>query len=387
MLSGILLLSINSMDAQDNPNNALPLTVGMLFQDYPLVGSNVNATSSEINDTSIPHPSCASYQGSDVWYSIVVPDGGFVIVETRLEEDGISDTGLNIYEGGIGNLLEIDCSDDDGTAGFSFLAVSGRAPGEILYIRVWEYFNDSFGAFKISAYSGNSNERPINDKFEDAISLTVGADYSEYVVVGTNLNASASEIFDSSIPTPICGLYAGGDVWYSAAVPSSGNLVVESKFLDSSALSDGAMSLYEGQPGALSLLECSDDTQFTLFPIIALGERTPGEIIYIRYYEYGNNAFGEFSISAYDQDLVDIDDHNEIEGFSFFPSPVDRVLNLKADSSIETVTVYNLLGEKVMDKKITETEYQLDLEFLQNGTYLIEVKVDDQIAVYKFMKI
>ncbi|WP_226171770.1 fibronectin type III domain-containing protein [Hymenobacter lucidus] len=123
-----------------------------------LVGSNAGATSS----VGAPAPGCSSYLGGDVWYSVVVPATGSIIASTdSVAGSAIDDTGMAIYSGTCGALTLIDCSDDEGRDLFSMLEVSGRTPGEVLYIRVFEYGNDDFGRFKLCVRTNTLCPAPI----------------------------------------------------------------------------------------------------------------------------------------------------------------------------------------------------------------------------------
>ncbi|WP_299216887.1 T9SS type A sorting domain-containing protein [uncultured Dokdonia sp.] len=133
--------------ANDDPEGALPLTVGSVFTDFPLTASNVSAT-----DTAIDDPSCGNYGGADVWFTVAVPSTGQVSIEVDTA-GGITDTGMSIYSGEIGALVEVECDDDDGNGLFSLVDLVGQEGGATLYIRVWEWGGGGFGPFQIAAYS------------------------------------------------------------------------------------------------------------------------------------------------------------------------------------------------------------------------------------------
>ena len=71
---------------------------------------NSAATSS----TGAPAPTCASYQGQDIWFKTTVPVTGTVTISTLLPTGGsnIADTGLSVYSGTCATLAQIDCNDD-----------------------------------------------------------------------------------------------------------------------------------------------------------------------------------------------------------------------------------------------------------------------------------
>ncbi|MES2410050.1 MAG: fibronectin type III domain-containing protein, partial [Bacteroidota bacterium] len=123
-----------------------------------------------------------------------------------------------------------------------------------------------------------------------AISLTVNTScsYSSY----TNSGAAAS----GGITAPGCANYVGSDVWFSAIVPATGVLTVD---LQTGVMTDSGMAFYSGTCGSLTLLECDDDDSTNgLMSNISMVGLTPGQTIFIRVWEYGNDNNGTFGICA-----------------------------------------------------------------------------------------
>ena len=77
---------------------------------------------------------------------------------------------------------------------------------------------------------------------------------------------------------------------------------------------------------------------------------------------------------------------NSIAGFSYYPNPTTGVLNLKSVDNIERVSLYNLLGQRVLDSRVGATATQLDLSGLSAGSYLMKVTVNGQTGTYKVLK-
>ncbi|WP_425077720.1 T9SS sorting signal type C domain-containing protein [Psychroserpens sp. S379A] len=105
--------------------------------------TNEGATGS----TGHPAPGCANYLGGDVWFSYVVNDSGEFTITT--EPGVMTDSGMAVYSGTCGSLTLEDCDDDFGTGAMSTITLTGRTPGEIIYIRLWEYGNNNNGTFDI----------------------------------------------------------------------------------------------------------------------------------------------------------------------------------------------------------------------------------------------
>jgi len=138
--------------ANDDCADAIALTPGGVFGDYPVDGSVTSATEdAETNG-------CGS-NGAGIWYSVVVPDSGDITIETA-PDAATGDTGfdslIEAFSGTCGALTSIDCDDDGSSANlFSILELTGLTPGSTIYIRVWESGGDDDEPFSISAYSAS----------------------------------------------------------------------------------------------------------------------------------------------------------------------------------------------------------------------------------------
>ncbi|WP_461638077.1 gliding motility-associated C-terminal domain-containing protein [Labilibaculum euxinus] len=146
----------------DLPCNATPLSVSSAcsLAQY----NNIDATDSWVTDNTIPVPSCGSYIGSDVWFTAVVPSSGEMVILTYSDRTSgwLDKVNFAVYSGSCTGLTEIGCYTPTSSGLYITTAVlSGRAAGEILYIRVYDQEN-TIGNFQICA-SG-----PCGDIIADA---------------------------------------------------------------------------------------------------------------------------------------------------------------------------------------------------------------------------
>ncbi len=133
----------------------------------------------------------------------------------------------------------------------------------------------------------------LNDDRCTATPLTVAATCSN--TTGTNNGATST----TGVASPSCSNYAGGDVWYSFLAPASGQVAITTSTVSGSSLTDGAMAVYAASTcsSAFTELDCNDDSPSGgTMPYLALSGLTSGTRYYIRFWEYGNNAFGAFNI-------------------------------------------------------------------------------------------
>lgn len=147
----------------------------------------------------------------------------------------------------------------------------------------------AIGASCNSGYTtGSVTTLLSNDECSGAIPLTVTTTCN--YTTSSNAGATASV----GIPVPSCANYSGGDVWFSVVVPATGQIDVD---LQTGVVLDSGLALYSGTCGALTLLDCDDDSSANgNMSFLSRTGLTPGQTIYIRVWEYGNNNNGTFGI-------------------------------------------------------------------------------------------
>jgi hypothetical protein len=237
----------------------------------------------------------------------------------------------------------------------------------------------------------------INDNQPQAITLNVTGDFTSSSIVGTIVNATAS----ASAPAPGCASYVGGDVWYKAVVPSSGDIIFETRS-EAGGFDDTGLAIYSGLC-APTLVSCDDNSSLDgNFSLVSLTGRTPGEVLYARVWRFnnalpiiGNNlpsntmrnieTTGQFKIAAYSA-LLSTESFND-SGLLIYPNPIKDKLNLSYTKDISDVSIYNLLGQEVITmKSINTKQKQIDMSNLSKGTYILKVTVDGLEKTLKVIK-
>lgn len=281
-----LTSSVLTPPANDDPCNATPITAGAGCTFATYTNANASATSG------VPAPGCSSYTGGDVWFSITVPASGSINFDSNTGV--ITDGGMAIYSGTCAALTLVACDDDASANGLMpYISLTGQTPGATLWVRFWEYGNNNNGTFQLCATDpggGGGGGAPANDDPCSATALTVNA--SCVYTGSTNAGATTS----AGVPAPGCASYSGGDVWFTVTVPATGNINFNS---NTGVITDGGMAIYSGTCGALSLILCDDDGSTNgLMPAISLTGQPPGATLWVRFWEYGNDNNGTFSICA-----------------------------------------------------------------------------------------
>ena len=128
--------------ANDNASGAITLVVN----DSYITGTNGGATAS----TTAPTPTGPAYYGADIWYKVVVPTGG--IVQIRTSSLVLTDAVMEVYSGSSSALTYITYNDDSSLVNaMPYIQLTGRTPGETIWIRIWDYLGNNTGTFNIRA--------------------------------------------------------------------------------------------------------------------------------------------------------------------------------------------------------------------------------------------
>ena len=103
---------------------------------------------------------------------------------------------------------------------------------------------------------------------------------------------------------PNCANYQGGDVWFEAIVPPSGNMVFAT---DSGTINDTGLAVWgDSLCTNIQLLGCDDDSGNGLFSSLTLYGLNPGKKVFIQVYGYGTSV-GTFRLCVNDLGIIKID--------------------------------------------------------------------------------
>ncbi len=138
-----------------------------------------------------------------------------------------------------------------------------------------------------------SYAQPANDDPCNAFSLDVfsSCNASTY----TNVAATSSV----GVISPGCGVYAGGDVWFTFTLPNNGYHVILDATMGT--MMNGGMAVYEGSCGSLIPVACDDmsDGQLSLRIEDGCNYEDAGETFWLRVWDDGNTNNGTFDLCAF----------------------------------------------------------------------------------------
>ncbi len=344
---------------------------------YPVGGSAGNETSgnTQYASTSGLQAGCAANAEKDLFYQFTLP-ADQTDVTIFVGGDAGNDLKLAVYDSCGGN--EVACLEDENR-----YFLRGLTAGSTYIIQAWHDAGDE-GLFNIAVEI--APPLPVNDECMNAIDIpvdTTSGQCSSYVT-GNNEYAT-----DSGIGIPSCsnsnGYGSGGDVWFTVTVPDSGEVTISTSAAPGSDINDTVMAAYSGDCTNLTEMDCDDDGGSGLFSKIELTGLNPGDVIYVRVYEYGNNSFGNFYICAYDPTVQALAD-NHIEGLKYYPNPANDILNISTPDNIQHISLFDIAGKEVMSLSPDTNETQLNIGHLNKGIYFVKILVNDQLTTFKIVK-
>jgi hypothetical protein len=75
-----------------------------------------------------------------------------------------------------------------------------------------------------------------------------------------------------------------------------------------------------------------------------------------------------------------------VSQFSFFPNPVNDVLTINAQVSIDSIIVYNMLGQTVITSTPNTNDSTVDMSTLQTGAYFVQVSINNTLNTVRVIK-
>ncbi|WMI67601.1 T9SS-dependent choice-of-anchor J family protein [Mangrovimonas sp. YM274] len=133
--------------------------------------------------------------------------------------------------------------------------------------------------------------------------------------------------------------------------------------------------------------ELNDDAQVYEEKIVDLSEYD-GEVIYIAFVRIQNDGdswyIDNVSVGQFTLGLEDVE--TPVVEFSYFPNPVEDVLNIKSPSVINDVLVFNSLGQQVLKLSPNEMNSQIDLSNLHSGAYFVQASILDKVETFRILK-
>ena len=226
---------------------------------------------------------------------------------------------------------------------------------------------------------------PVNDNLCNATPLAMNTESAGNAYYDVFATGQASEVVGSCFNAGV-----NGSVWFSFVAPASGEVTVSTDIAGGTH-SDTEIAVYAAPSDCSNAATlgaeqgCTqDDNDDNFLSTVELTGLTAGATYYIQVDRWGTADPGYFGISVFDSTLS-IDDETQNQ-FSYFPNPVKNTLHLNAQSNIQNVSIFNMLGQEVLKTAPNNVDSTVDMSNLQTGAYFVKVTINDRTETVRVVK-
>jgi hypothetical protein len=363
--SGAFTLSVTCEDPLPNDfcDTAQPISCG-----ETTMGTTIGAT-----DDSAIAPECGTtVTAPGVWY-VYEDTTGLVtdITVSTCSVDTDYDTKINVYTGDCGALTCV-AGNDDGTNCTNFQSeVEFQSDGNSTYYILVQGFGGATGNFSLNMEC--TPVPPPNDMISNAIDVDqIGFPYTDPDVA---MPAATTEGGN-----PIgCDIDGAKGVWYKFTSEGDGEVTAS---IVTPAGPSSVTFYYAPDENAnetdLELVQ--QNSNQCVAGTSAMITTDPGQ----SYYVYVVNTNGRTDITI---DGVNLSTgEHAFNGFTMYPNPAHDMINFSAQENIENITIYSILGQKVISQELDANNAQIDVSQLASGAYIAKVSINGQVGTYKILK-
>ena len=76
----------------------------------------------------------------------------------------------------------------------------------------------------------------------------------------------------------------------------------------------------------------------------------------------------------------------DTSSITIYPNPVKNILTISASESIYEISIFNLIGQKLVSKTNLSSEEKIAVSDLANGWYLLQITIGNRTKTTKFLK-
>ena len=408
--------------------NLSTLIIGLLLVNFNLISQNICQTAVTISSgthtvTGIsiggppPVPNCAENFGlanGAVWYRYQATVDGLATVSSDLTVNGNTDTRITVYTGICGNLTCIEGNDDIDGPTIKTSEVSFSVNNGTFYYIVWDNSYSSSGfdfTLTETAVDCSSIALPITEDFDDFSSYVAclstesvdanvtdfeqrffdwdgdGSD-EDYVSNGSTSTIAKDDWLFSTPVDLITGheytitfKYNGAD----GTNPANENLDVY--FMDSASSTATSLATLFSATGIVKNGSNQEAESMATSESIDYTSTATGTY-YLAF--NGTSAANTGSLLLFEFSVTDntlgVSDFS-LEGVTNSFNKVTDILTLKSKNlALNHIDIYDILGQKILSKKLSNNMEQINLSELLDGIYIIRVSSSGLMTTSKLLK-
>lgn len=351
--------------------------------DLPVIGNSCDgsyyAHSFGGNGSNGPAVQCGG-SGASSWFTVTVPTSGNLnISSASVTGSALYDNTIEAYSGTCDNLTYIDCNDQF-NAGFAELQLVGLTPGDVIYVKAYNYYNSNDGQYVMCAFE----PLPIAGNPSTVSPLCNGGDSGSASVSPSGGNAPYSYLWNTgSTSSSLTNVTAGT---YTCTITDNSGVTYDEVII---VTEPTAISVPTTTTGATA---GNNDGSATANP-------TGGTAPYTYLWSNGNVTqtatslgVGTFSVTITDangctatgsanvgQSSVGIDELNSSIMVNLYPNPASE--NATVDAYLENaeeaeITLLNTMGQLVQTVQLGNSialTHTFNVSELPAGTYFVKI--------------
>jgi len=247
------------------------------------------------------------------------------------------------------------------------------------------------GRVKIYQFTGNQWVQLGNTIFEPGsrgeFGLRVSVSASGTIVAIGSFSRSEVQVFEltngvwSQIGSTLVGNGAGDSFGFSLSLSSSGSrLAVGARFVNQNNNQPGSAYIFERQGSNWVLIGN---------PIVGVAQGNQAGFSVAISQDGSKVAVGSIgnnTVRVFENTSLSTSDFDS-NSFSFYPNPAKDIINFSSSTTIETITIYNVLGQEVFSKETYSKKFSIDISNLSSGTYVAKLNKDGKYPSVKLIKI
>lgn len=364
----VCVKSYPDLPVNDECTNAINLPVNTDTNCNNVIqATNIGATASPQFDDVAGNPD------DDVWFSFEASSTVHTISLNNFSDSiqGVDTLmGLGVYSGDCNNLNLIKTSYDDSNS----ITFGNLTPGDTYYVRVYGFhkgFTSNQSKFDICV--GTPNPPIINNDFDDAIPIVVNSATLRSGACNYQQAWTVNDVVtDSGMDSSCDGIYTGLDVFYTWTATSD-------QLLWNGGAGDPGIVIRDTNGNEITCASAyaPDDTILSGWNI--------GDELIIQIYDYVSNIT-DVSFCLKEHGNINEVKNNKIAGLTYYPNPVNHILTLSAKQNINSIKLFNVVGQKIISFSPNTFKTQIDLSKMKKGVYFVKVKIGKQYATFKIIK-
>src|SRR5690606_38336658 len=100
---------------------------------------------------------------------------------------------------------------------------------------------------------------------------------------------------------------------------------------------------------------------------------------------YDDTKAGNFQLQITCKPLLGINENN-LDSLKLYPNPVTDMLQISSKTDINSVEIYNINGQLLMQQELNAPNGQMNLSNLSTGIYFAKVSANSATETFKIIK-